>query len=183
MGGSMYQLATDNPARDAARKQSASRAEEFGEFAMCLSLTDPGPPSISGPSKVEAGIRVAANFADANKVAQCLITLKPAPNRPMRSMDLVELLAKELTSFAYSHIIARSGDVPAALKYASAQPTFIRINGIDTAGWSLQHHGLHGLVAHTGNRVYMWLTTGAPAESLALLTEDFGAHLRAMHSK
>ncbi len=183
MGGSMYQLATDNPARDAARKQRAARADDFGEFAVRLSLTDPGPPSISGPSKVEAGIRVAANFADANKVAQCLITLKPEPNLPMRSMHLVELLAKELTRFAYSHMVTRSGNVPAALKHASAQPTFIRINGIDTAGWSLQYRELHGLVAHTGTRVCMWLSTDAPAESLALVTEDFGAHLRAMRGK
>ncbi|MEQ4565267.1 hypothetical protein [Paenarthrobacter sp. CAP02] len=183
MGGSTYRLATHNPARDAARKQSASRADDFGAFAVCPSLTDPGPPSISGPSKVEAGIRVAANFADANKVAQCLITLKPAPNLPMRSVHLVDLLAKELTSFAYSRMVARGGDVPAALQHASAQPTSIRINGIDTAGWSLQHNELRGIVARSGNRVYMWLTTRAPAEPLALLTEDFGAHLRAMRGK
>ncbi|WOH19783.1 hypothetical protein IRJ34_05520 [Paenarthrobacter sp. GOM3] len=183
MGGSMYQLATDNPARDAARKQRAARAADFGEFAANWSLTGSAPSSISGPSEVAAGIIVAARFPGSNNGEQCLITLKPAPNLPMRSMHLVELLAKELSSFAYSHMVARSGDVPAALEHASAQPTSIRINGIDTAGWSLKHHELHGLVAHTGNRVYMRLSTSAPEASLALTTEDLGAHLRALHGK
>lgn len=105
MGGSMYQLATDNPARDAARKQRAARAQDFGEFAVRLSLTDPGPSSISGPSKVGAGIMVSANFADANKGALCLITLIPAQNLPMRSVHLVDLLANELTNFACSHMV------------------------------------------------------------------------------
>ncbi|MDR6637395.1 hypothetical protein [Paenarthrobacter nitroguajacolicus] len=183
MGGSMYQPATDNPARDAARKQRASRAEDFGEFAVCLSLTDPGPSSISGPSKVEAGIRVAANFADTNKGALCLITLIPAQNLPMRSVHLVDLLANELTNFACSHMVPYGDDVAAALGRASAQPASIRINGIDAAGWSLQHRELLGLVAHTGNRVYMWLSTNAPEASLALTTEDLGAHLRTIRGK
>ncbi|MGO4433775.1 hypothetical protein AB4Y88_10890 [Paenarthrobacter sp. RAF9] len=179
----MYQLATDNPARDAARKQRAARAQDFGEFAVRLSLTDPGPSSISGPSKVGAGIMVSANFADANKGALCLITLIPAQNLPMRSVHLVALLANELTNFACSHMVPYGGAAAAALERASAQPASIRINGIDTAGWSLQHNELRGIVAHTGNRVYMWLSTGAPAASLALTTEDLGAHLRAMRRK
>ncbi|MCF3139096.1 hypothetical protein LRQ04_07475 [Paenarthrobacter sp. AR 02] len=183
MGGSMYQLATDNPARDAARKQRAARAQDFGEIAANWSLTGTGPSSISGPSEVAAGVMVAAGFPGSNSGEQCLVTLKPAPNLPMRSVHLVDLLAKELTSFAYSRMVARSGDVAAKLGRASAQPTSIRINGIDTAGWSLQHNELRGIVARSGNRVYMWLTTSAPAEPLALLTEDFGAHLSAMHSK
>ncbi|MDI2036789.1 hypothetical protein [Paenarthrobacter nitroguajacolicus] len=160
MGGSMYQAANEDPELGAVRRRRAWLAKEFGQFASGFSHAASGPLSVSGPSQVEAGLRVVARFehppveGEPRLPAQCLITLKPTPGPPLHTSSLVNLLAKELAQFALGQMVAKDpADLLGSLTGVSAQASTIGINGLSTEVWSLEIPEVRGIVTGSRDRI------------------------------
>jgi hypothetical protein len=181
----MYELTSAGPARHAIRERHMDLANDFGEFAVASAHPGSTALSVSGPVPSEYGTTVTSRFYDpsdgvpTSKGAECLLTMKPDPGMQLKTAQVLNVLAKELSDFAGNQLLTSSAaETLKSLKVVSAQPSNLEINAVSVAGWRLETLGVLGIVVGYRDRFIMWLGAGRHDGPPLVLTEDFGSQLR-----